>query len=69
MEDNPNLMGTKVLSHNEELVLDKGVDTKIYTTFDLGEEEIFSDYNIDIDDLIYFGQPFEEKDASQFSRY
>jgi hypothetical protein len=67
MEDNTNLMGTKVLSHNEELVLDKGVDTKIYTTFDLGEEEIFSDYNIDIDDLIYFGQPFEEKDASQFS--
>jgi hypothetical protein len=65
MEDNTNLMGTKGLSHNEELVL----DTKIDTTFDSGKEEIFSDYNIDIDDLIYFGQPFEEKDASQFSRY
>ncbi|CAJ2665597.1 unnamed protein product [Trifolium pratense] len=102
MEDNPNLIVTKGLSNNEELVLDqgvdaqiitnfdlvedkvfsdysggdyameelvldRGVDTKIHTTFDLGEEEIFSD-NYNIDDLIYFGQPFEEKDASQFSR-
>ncbi|GAU35272.1 hypothetical protein TSUD_274740 [Trifolium subterraneum] len=45
MEDHPNLLVTKGLSNNEELVLDRGVDAQIITNFDLVKEKIFSDYS------------------------